>query len=66
MNIGQFHKLRCRVCSANIETDKLINKCPACGVAIDLSASGEGTGLTTATAEGPGLKPLGGVVKEVY
>lgn len=66
--MGQPGRIKCPICYANIETDRPIQNCPACKEFIGdrLAASGDGTGITTATAQGPGLKPLGDLKQDVY
>lgn len=66
--MGQYGRIKCPICSASIETDKPVERCPACKEYIldKFNASGGGTGITTATAQGPGLRPLGGLINDVY
>ena len=66
--MGQYHRIRCPICCASIETDVPIERCPACKEYIldKLAKSGDGTGINTATARGPGLKPLTDLEQDVY
>lgn len=59
--------IRCPICSCNIETDETVIQCPACREKIDHLIPKEGeSGMTTATATGPGLKPLTDSIEDVY
>lgn len=58
--------IRCPICSCNIETDEPVVKCPACREKIDHLLEDDEPGMTTATAKGPGLKPLNDSIQDVY
>lgn len=67
--MGQFHRQKCPYCSASIETETILEYCPACKayIADRFELSGEGTGISTANTKGPGLKPLGdNLIEDVY
>lgn len=66
--MGQYRRMRCPVCYCSIETDVVVDYCPACKAYIkdQLNASGDGTGINTATARGPGLRPLTDLEQDVY
>lgn len=66
--MGQYNSIRCPVCMAHIETDVLVERCPACKeyIADKIGSQLDGTGLSTARATGPGLKPLIDLEQDVY
>lgn len=67
--MGQYHSQKCPICGANIQLEnEMIERCPSCKEYIGdkLGYSGDGTGLTTATAKGEGLKPLSDTIQDTF
>lgn len=69
--MGQYGRIPCPICHAQIEVntiEELPEKCPACKERIvdAVRKAGDGTGINTAVASGPNLKPLSGLVQNVY
>lgn len=57
---------RCPICAANIQSDEKPKVCPACKEDISALLHDDEGGITTATAKGPGLKPLTDSIQDVY
>lgn len=55
--MGQYHKIKCPVCSTSLETEVALDYCPVCKVYIGdkLAQQGGGTGIMTGRSIGPGL-----------
>lgn len=51
--MGAYNQQLCPICGARIQTDVLLDNCPACKEYIRdrFEASGDGTGISTATAK---------------
>lgn len=64
--MGQYGIVKCPICYASIETEKPVTTCPACKERIAERLEEKREGVTTATADGPGLKPAKDLEQDVY
>lgn len=56
--MGQYHKIKCKVCGTSIETEIVLERCPACDVYMgdQLAAQGGGTGITPPVPDADAFK----------